>query len=295
MKQTLENWKKQHNYLKVYEEVISFIDTEIGNKTLLLLHDFGTNSYSYNHQLNELKEEYRVIAPDFIGFGLSDKPRSYYYSIFDQAQVIIHLLRTLKVTDFAVVCQGYGAAVFAEILSQIEAGRLNFRVRNIMLLNGSMTIELVSGKSPKDLISNTVNSGFSKISYSYALFKKYFGMSLADAKTLSDTDYSLFWSLLSERKGQKFIQFIDYCIVERKQFSKRWLKAYINAPCTIDLVWGANDPLSPLHFAEKLHQLLEGSNLHTVESCGHFPSLETPNTLIQKIKTLNYENNSFEH
>lgn len=53
-------------------------------KTLIILHGFPTSTYDYVDALDYLKTEFsRVILMDFIGFGFSDKPSNYSYSLFE--------------------------------------------------------------------------------------------------------------------------------------------------------------------------------------------------------------------
>ena len=44
--------------------------------TLLLLHGFPTSSYDWRLVLPELRARFRVVAPDLLGFGASDKVRA---------------------------------------------------------------------------------------------------------------------------------------------------------------------------------------------------------------------------
>ena len=85
---TINDWSKLHSLTRINNEIVSYIDTEDGDNTILFLHDFGTNSYSFYKQLQQLQHEYRIVIPDLIGFGFSNKPRNYYFSILDQAQMI---------------------------------------------------------------------------------------------------------------------------------------------------------------------------------------------------------------
>src|ERR1700728_2888641 len=41
---------------------------------LVLLHGFPTSSFMFRHLIPKLADRYRVIAPDHLGFGLSDAP-----------------------------------------------------------------------------------------------------------------------------------------------------------------------------------------------------------------------------
>ncbi len=64
--------------------------------TLLLLHGFPTSCYDWRGVIERLSGA-SAIAPDLLGFGLSDKPVAYSYSLFQQADTIEALLAGLKV------------------------------------------------------------------------------------------------------------------------------------------------------------------------------------------------------
>lgn len=287
MKNTFKNWSREHSLKRINGDVVSYVDTEIGDETILFLHDFGTNSFSFYKQLEALRDDYRVIIPDLIGFGFSDKPRNYYYSILDQAQMIVKLLEQLEVKNLSVVSQGYGTSVLCEILSKmqcIECKKLNINISEITLLNGSLAIEMSKTKSSEDIINHDINTKFNQIAYSYQIFQKNFKMVLNQPTEVTDEEIEVFWNLMSINRGQRYLQFVDYSILERKQFANRWINALEKADARIQVLWGDNDRLSHKFFAKKLNELIPDSKLHMVENCGHFPSLESPEVVSNLIK-----------
>ncbi len=48
---------------------------------IVMVHGNPTWSFYYRHLIMDLRKEYRVIAPDHIGCGLSDKPQQYEYTL----------------------------------------------------------------------------------------------------------------------------------------------------------------------------------------------------------------------
>jgi len=62
-----------------------------------LIHGFPTASWDWNKIWNALKKKYHLLAPDLIGFGFSDKPKKYNYSIMDQADLIEDFLKKKKI------------------------------------------------------------------------------------------------------------------------------------------------------------------------------------------------------
>lgn len=80
---------------------------------LVLLHGFPTSSYMYRDLIPRLAERHRVIAPDLLGFGLSDAPgtEEFTYTFAALADLTAGLLDQLGVRRFAVYVQDYGAPI----------------------------------------------------------------------------------------------------------------------------------------------------------------------------------------
>src|SRR6266852_4427114 len=86
--------------------------------TLLLLHGFPTSCYDWRGVVELLSRRARTIAPDLLGFGLSDKPSAYSYSLFQQADTIEELLTTLNVHGAHVVSHDLGTSLHSELLAR---------------------------------------------------------------------------------------------------------------------------------------------------------------------------------
>ncbi|MEL6385233.1 MAG: alpha/beta fold hydrolase [Cyanobacteria bacterium J06626_18] len=92
---------------------IRYIDEgEAQQGTVLLMHGIPTWSYLYHEVIPPLVEAgYRVIAPDFLGHGWSDRRDRFDRSFQDQARTIVALLATLVLTQVDVVGHDTGGAV----------------------------------------------------------------------------------------------------------------------------------------------------------------------------------------
>ena len=81
-----------------------------------------------------------VLAPDFLGFGLSDKPRDHLYSLFWQADLIESLAAAADRPTF-IVAHDMGTSVATELLARDLEGRLGFDLRGALLFNGSIVLD----------------------------------------------------------------------------------------------------------------------------------------------------------
>ena len=80
---------------------------------VVLLHGFPTSSYMFRHLIPRLADRYHVIAPDHLGFGLSDAPGvdEFDYTFDALTDLTAGLLRSLGVDRYAMYVQDYGAPI----------------------------------------------------------------------------------------------------------------------------------------------------------------------------------------
>jgi pimeloyl-ACP methyl ester carboxylesterase len=89
---------------------------EAGDPTgpaLVLLHGFPTSSYMFRDLVPALADRYHVIAPDHLGFGLSDAPSvdQFDYTFDALTELTEGLLRKLDIDRYAIYVQDYGAPI----------------------------------------------------------------------------------------------------------------------------------------------------------------------------------------
>lgn len=89
---------------------------EAGRKdapVVLLLHGFPTSSHMFRNLIPLLADRYRVIAPDYPGFGYSDAPdhTKFTYSFAHYTDIVDDLLGQIGATNYAMYVMDYGAPV----------------------------------------------------------------------------------------------------------------------------------------------------------------------------------------
>jgi len=90
-------------------------------QTLLLLHGNPTWSFLYRQLIHGLKDEYRLIVPDYPGFGLSTASRGFGFTAAEQAQVVGALVEKLDLQDALIMMQDWGGPIgFKVALQQPE-------------------------------------------------------------------------------------------------------------------------------------------------------------------------------
>ena len=78
--------------------------------TVLLLHGFPTWSFDYAEVATDLAADHDVVTLDFLGYGASDKPNPYAYSVAESADVVEDLAAHLQLDSVRLVAHDYGGA-----------------------------------------------------------------------------------------------------------------------------------------------------------------------------------------
>lgn len=78
---------------------------------LLLLHGNPTWSFYYRNLILALRGQYRVIVPDHMGCGLSDKPQAYTYTLSQHIENLSRLIEGLDLGKIAMVIHDWGGAI----------------------------------------------------------------------------------------------------------------------------------------------------------------------------------------
>lgn len=79
--------------------------------TLLFLHGNPTWSFLYRHLIRGLRDEYRCVAMDYLGFGLSEHPEGFSYLPSDHATTFEAFVETLGLEDVVLVVQDWGGPI----------------------------------------------------------------------------------------------------------------------------------------------------------------------------------------
>jgi haloalkane dehalogenase len=107
----LPDYDYEPEYVSVGEPEMAYIDVDEGDgdETFLCLHGEPTWGYLYRKMLPALSEEGRVVVPDFVGFGRSDKyteRREYTYEMHYDS--LVAFIEALDLEDITLVCQDWG-------------------------------------------------------------------------------------------------------------------------------------------------------------------------------------------
>jgi haloalkane dehalogenase len=108
---------------------IHYIDEGSG-PPVMFFHGNPTWSFLYRGVISELRDRFRCIAVDYLGFGLSDRPTDFGYTIQEHVDTIGELFDHLGLTDLVIMGQDWGGPVSLGIATQRAD-----RIRGVVLGN----------------------------------------------------------------------------------------------------------------------------------------------------------------
>jgi haloalkane dehalogenase len=115
----LPGFQFQPNYVEINGARVHYIDEGEG-EVILCLHGEPTWSYLYRHMISPLSQHFRVIAPDFIGFGRSDKfTERQEYSFEMHMNTLKEFISALKLDRITIVVQDWGGLIGLGVLADL--------------------------------------------------------------------------------------------------------------------------------------------------------------------------------
>lgn len=247
---------------------------------LVLIHGFPTASWDWAHQWEALCKRYRVAALDMIGFGFSDKPRDYAYSILDQADLHEAWLASLGVGEAHILAHDYGDTVAQELLARhIERERVGdegLRLLSVCFLNGGLFPEQHRATFTQRLLHSPLGGLVSSM-MSRSRFEKGLGEVFGPDTQPSKDEFDAFWTLATAKGGMPAIghKLIRY-IAERRANRDRWVGALVDSPIPLRVIDGALDPVSGAHMVAHYQKLVPNPDTVLLDHVGHYPQLEAP-------------------
>ncbi len=119
----IDDFPVDFKQVEIEGDRISYVDEGRG-ETILMIHGNATWSYLYRHLIADLKQDYRCVAIDLLGYGLSDKPPHADYSMEAHIRRLGKFIDALGLTDITLVCQDWGGIIG---LSYASANKEKFK------------------------------------------------------------------------------------------------------------------------------------------------------------------------
>ena len=252
---------------------------------VLLLHGFPTSCYDWRGVIAGLADAYRCVALDFPGYGLSDKPEAYSYSLFQQTDVVEGLAKALGIEEAHVVSHDVGTSVHTELLARDQEGRLPFGIVSSTFLNGSMLQDLATITPFQKLLASneTLPQAMAISANLTANYIEGLKSVMKRPECLTDEDASVLNDLIAYEDGNRRLPALSLYMRERYVHRDRWIGALKQAS-PVQFIWADGDPVANVEMGRALAKEVPQAKYTELPGLGHFLLMEDPQTVAFHIR-----------
>ncbi|MFB2119511.1 alpha/beta fold hydrolase [Parapedobacter sp. 2B3] len=265
------------NYFDINGQRLHYIDEGQG-ETVMFVHGTPSWSFDYRNVIKKLKANFRCVAIDHIGFGLSNKPEYYDYSTRNHGKTLEKFVFEKNLDNITLVVHDFGGAIGLSFAIQHPE-----KIKRLVVLNSW----LWSSKSDPDFIklSKLLKSPLLPFLYRYLNFSPRFILpkSFGDRKISKQTlkQYTKPFANKTQRNGT--LAFARSLLNDQDWFEELWnqRQAISNKPTLF--VWGMKDPVIKPHYLAKFQSGFPNAQTIQLEASGHFPQEEQPEIVAKAI------------
>ncbi|WP_431240444.1 alpha/beta fold hydrolase [Mycolicibacterium aichiense] len=252
--------------------------------TLLLLHGFPSSSYDFRGVVERLGD-HAWLTLDFLGFGLSDKPRPHRYSLLEQADIVQQVVADAAPGPVVLLAHDMGTSVATELLARDVAGTLPFEIQRAVLTNGSVIIERASLRPSQKILRGPLGPLFARLTNERG-FLRGFAKLFSAAHPLSDEEAQAQWALLARDDGHRILNLLCAYLNERVRFADRWHGAVRDWHKPLGFLWATGDPVATTNVLAGLRELRPAAEVIELAGIGHYPQIEVPDEFTAGVRQL---------
>lgn len=246
---------------------------------LVLIHGFPSCSFDWWKVWEPLSRSYQLLALDMIGFGRSDKPPGFPYSIMRQADLHMDLLAHLRIDEFHILAHDYGDTVAQELVARSLENE-GIKLLSVCLLNGGIFPESHHPLLIQKMLMSPIGFLLSRL-LNQKKFEKSFGSIFGPDTQLSEQELQEYWELVAYQNGHRIAHKIIRYMRERVVNRERWVSALQNCPVRLGLINGPVDPISGEVMVNRFKEIISEEHIWLLERIGHYPQVEAPDQMLE--------------
>jgi 2-hydroxy-6-oxonona-2,4-dienedioate hydrolase len=255
----------EEKFIKIDEHKIRYLESGNSKNTLVLLHGLGASSERWLNVIPYFSKNYRVIAPDLIGFGLSDKPHLDYTPEF-----FIDFLEKFFTQSGIFHPNLIGSSLGGQIAANYTSSHTD-EIKKLVLTSpaGSMTQStpaldayVMAALYPNEL---TAKNAFELMEASGEEVSQEIITGFIERMKLPNAKLAFMSTVLGLKNSE---------LITTKLGS-------ITIPTLI--IWGANDPVIPIIHANDFVSSIPDCKFFKMDGCGHTPYVQDPDIFASKV------------
>lgn len=268
-------------WLNIAECEIHYVDEGSGD-VILFLHGTPEWSFAYRHVIGDLKHSFRCVAPDMLGFGLSDKPPGEEYTCKAHAERLEKFIAMVGLQNITLVANDFGGSI-----------GLHYAVNNphnvkAILLSNTWCWSLADDPH-YTRPARVMRTWLGRFMYRQLNFPVAAIMPAAygDRKKLTREIHKHYRNALPDAASRIGTYAFAREITEAGDWFeavRQRLDVLKDVPKTV--VWGMADKFIPAYELKKWNDLFPNARVITLPGVGHFVHEEQPGVLTSEIRSL---------
>lgn len=268
---------KSH-FIQLQSGKMHYVDEGAGD-IMLFVHGTPTWSFLYRDFIKDLSRNYRCLAIDYLGFGLSEKPESFSGTPQNHAKNLSEFIQKMNLKNITLIVHDFGGPI------GLAAGIENAdRIQKVVLFN-SWLWETKNNEDAQK-IDKLINGRLGKFLYLNMNFspKVLLKQGFSDKKKLSKNVHKQYIKPFPDKRSRMSLFHIAQALVGASGwYQKQWelLDKLIDKDWLV--IWGTQDQFITTTYLDKWKSRLQ--NAEVIElNCGHFVQEEKT---AESIKAIN--------
>ena len=245
-------------FINIDENKIRYLESGNSDNTLVLIHGLGASANRWEYVIPHFEKNYRVIVPDLIGFGYSDKPLVDYTTDFF-SEFLKKFLEKLDIKNPVLIGSSLGGQIIAEYT-----------------LNNNDTVKKLVLISPSGVMKHSTPAldayVMAALYPNQEAAKNAFEMMSGSSKNIDPKIVEGFVKRM--RLPNAKMAFMSTLLgLKNSQILTEKLSS-ITVPTMV--VWGELDPVIPVKYADSIVSTIKDCRFYRMDGCGHTPYVDDP-------------------
>lgn len=223
---------------------------------LLLVHGFPTSSFDFRGLAQDLQNDFRVCTLDFPGYGLSDKPTGYRYTLADDARLLRRFVtEVIAKPEIVLLSHDRGDSVALNLIQLLQTETAPpVRISQLFITNGNLYLPLANLTEFQKRMLDPATAPAAVKAVNAQLLAVGMGQTqYTPPLRADDPEVGALATLFAMPAAIEVIPATIQYLNERRQFEVSFLESLKASRIPATIMWGVHDMVSPVRVAEHVY------------------------------------------
>lgn len=267
----------ESRFCHIGDAKLHYVDEGSG-PLLFMLHGNPTWSFVYRHIISALREDYRCVALDLAGFGLSQAPPHFTFYPEDHAKLVAAFLNALDLEDATLVAHDWGAPIGLWAMNATEG-----RITRLCL--GNTWAWPVNGDNHFEWFSRLMGGAIGRfLNNRYLTFVNFVMPASMKRRKLSEIEMAAYRGPFAERSSRKPLHVFPQQITAAHAWLSKLEMNVKQFKGPAYLIWPDGDIAFREKELDRWRRTLPQTEVGTINRCGHYLWEDAPDECIDHLR-----------